>query len=305
VKASFIIPCRNKAQHVAATARSVLVQTHSPMEIVFSDQDSQDDTLAIISSLASGYDGPNKVRVLSCPDTEWRGMPGLNAHLNWLDTQIDGDVVIMCSADDLNHPRRAELTVRAFEEYSPSYVNTGVKYLLPDGTVEGYTNFENKASRMLTMEESIRDQIHSSGSSAWARDLYQEHGPLIGCEQQDMILPTMALMERGIYYIDAPLHTYIKHANPDNTGFGGRIAAAEDDREKAKIIEVNNFINVHNWTRILKRYNERPGWIQGLTANPAAMDALLEKVTSTAYAWAAVREAMILSDIEPLQLRVH
>lgn len=304
IKVSFIVPARNKAAHIEKTALSVLNQSYSPFEIVFSDQGSEDSTLAILKDVAGNYDGPNKVRVLQCPETEYRGMCGLNAHLNWLDMQIEGDLVIMCSADDLNHPDRVKHTVRAFEEFSPSYVNTGVEYIEADGSNPRYTDFPNRADRWVLPEETIRHQIGSSGSSAWARDLYQKHGPLQGCEQQDMILPMMALLERGIYYVDMPLHTYIFHASANNTGFMGQMAAAKDDNDKAGLVELNNFINVLNWTKIFERWMKHPVGNEKMFSDPGTRDAMLEKICNYSHHWAAVREHMITSRIPPQMMKV-
>src|SRR6266704_582579 len=196
MKVSFIMPCRNKAPHVAEAVRSVFDQTYTPMELVFSDQGSTDGTTSILERLVNDYNGPNRVRLLNCPEIELRGMPGLNANLNWIDRHIEGDVVITSSADDLNDPYRAEYVVRAFKEFNPSYVCTGVKYTEPDGSDLRFTHFPEIRERWLGTAECFKYQIHSSGSSAWARDLWEKHGPLKGCEQQDMILPAMALFER-------------------------------------------------------------------------------------------------------------
>jgi glycosyltransferase involved in cell wall biosynthesis len=305
MKVSFIVPARNKEHFIRNTAQSVLLQTYSPMEIVFSDQGSTDDTLGILLDMAETYNGPNTVRVIQCPHTERKGMPGLNAHLNWLHGQIDSDIVIMCSADDLNNSKRAELTVKAFEEHDPSYVNTGVIYLNPNDPEDlpKVTAFPDKSSRWLQPAETIKHQIGSSGSSAWARDLYEKHGPLEGCEQQDMILPMMALIERGIYYVDEPLHTYIAHASLDNTGFIGQINAAENEVHKMQLVELNDFINVYNWTNILRRWTELPEQFAALASDDAAMNALTEKISNCADAWSNVRNHMIINDVYPIKMR--
>lgn len=293
MKVSFIVPARNKAKHVAACVRSVLRQTYSPMEIVFSDQGSEDETLAIIRDLAAGYAGPNTVRVLQCPDIERRGMPGLNAHMNWLDGQIEGDVVIQTSADDICHPDRARRTVAAFKKFNPSYVNTTMQFVDPTGEEEpGLSNVPNRGTRWIGVDEAIRHQVGSNGSSAWARDLYQKYGPLEGYEQQDMILPMMALIERGIYFIDLPLHTYVKHASLDNTGFQGRMAAARSDEERARLVEINNFAHVRNWTSIFER------WQKAGRVPPESVEPLMEKITTTSHAWAGARETLLLAGLQ-------
>lgn len=241
-KVSFIVPCRNKAGFVARTVNSVLAQTYSPMEIVLSDQGSTDGTYEIIKDLADKYTGPNTVRVLQCPHTEYKGMAGLNAHLNWLHEQITGDLVIMCSADDLNHPDRAQLTVEAFEKYNPSYVGTCVQYLNKDlefhGEMTAYGLGSGQWDRpdgFIDPVENIKGLIGSSASSAWARDLYVKYGPLKEVESQDILLPFFATLERGIYYVNTPLHAYVKHADENNTGLEGVCRAAAD-----KVVEVEN-----------------------------------------------------------------
>lgn len=304
MKVSFICPVRNKVSHVEATVRSILAQTYAPMEIVISDQQSTDGSRAIIDRLAADYDGPNRVRVLFCEDTSHVGMIGLNNHLNFIDSQIEGDIVIMCSADDLNHPDRALHTVRAFEEFNPSYVNTGVSYANTAGEIVNHTDFPGRASRWLEPTETIVHQIGSNGSSAWARDLYQKHGPLRDCEQQDMILPMMALFERGIYYVDLPLHTYISHASLDNTGIFGQISAARDATENNQLIEINNFMHVYNWTSMIGRWQSDPEMMAKLMSDAGAFAALMEKLSYNSFAWAYVRNDMIVNRVTPMAMRV-
>ncbi len=113
------------------------------------------------------------------------------------------------------------------------------QFIDPDGTNPRYTHFPDRRDRFIGAAESIKRQIHSSGAGAWARDLFAKHGPLRGCEQQDMILPCMALFERGIYYVDKPLHTYIHHASIANTGFQGQIKAAQSEEERYQLVELN------------------------------------------------------------------
>lgn len=304
MKVSFICPVRNKAPHVRKTVETILAQKYSPMEIVLSDQGSTDGSLEIIRRMASDYDGPNKVRVLTCEDTHHKGMIGLNNHLNFIDTQIEGDIVIMCSADDLNHPERTEHTVRAFKEFNPSYINTGVVYARDDGEVTGTTDFPGRASRWLGVRETIEHQIGSNGSSAWARDLYQKHAPLRGCEQQDLILPMMALFERGIYFVDIPLHVYVMHPSLDNTGIMGQLEAAKDDPVlNNQLAEINNFMHVYNWCSVLGRWQSDPIMLEKVTSADVS-GLLVQKISGSAFIWAQVRHDMIVHGITPRKMNV-
>ncbi len=300
MRVSFICPARDKERHVGRCVRSMLAQTYSPMEIVVSVQPSGDDTLGEVRRAVEGYEGPNEVRVLKCPDGEYRGMAGLNRHFKWLHQQIVGDVVIMCSADDYNEPERAARTVAAFAEHRVSYVGTRVIYERPDGKVVGETGFPDRRSRHILMEEAIRDLICSSASSAWSRDLWVKYGPLAGVEAQDMILPMMAFFERGVYYVDEPLHHHVLHAGADNTGLEGQLRAAEGIEAK-RLGEVNAFHNVHHWGSVYRRIVER-GYLSRVP--PAIHGALAERVMNAAWAWVEAREALTMARIEPLGMRV-
>jgi hypothetical protein len=301
VKVSFIVPARNKARHVGRCVRSILGQSVQGMEIVISVQPSEDETLAVVRDLVDGYSGPNEARVLECPVADYAGMAGLNQHFQWLHEHITGDVVIMCSADDYNEPERAERTLEAFAKHQPSYVGTRVVYETPDGAAQTETNFPNRCSRPIGMDEAINYLICSSASSAWSRDLWQKYGPLVGIEAQDMVLPMMAFFERGVYYIDEPLHHHVLHAGLDNTGLEGQMRAARDQIEGERLGEVNAFHNAHHWANIYRRINEA-GYLPRLPHD--VHGALAERVMNAAWAWVQQREAMTLRRIEPVGMMV-
>ena len=302
-KVSFIVPCRDKAPFVADTVHTVLRQTYSPMEIVLSDQGSVDDTLDIIKSMAYKYDGPNTVRVLECPKTENRGMVGLNDHLNWIHTQIDSDIVIMCSADDLNHPERVAWTVKAFEEHNPSYVGTCVQYLQPDfkdnpDSEVQITAYGNE-DRFVDPIDNVEKLVGSSASSAWARDLWDKYAPLYGIESQDVLLPFFATIERGLYYVAKPLHAYIRRADKNNTGLEGVLRAAETPDEKAGYTELVNFHCTSNWFAIMRRlaFSQTP-------IDNRLQEAIFNKAIEYTNIWCISRDNMIINRVQPKAMRV-
>lgn len=302
-KVSFIVPCRDKEKFVGDTVHTVLRQTYSPMEIVLSDQGSVDDSFAIMKKLALDYDGPNKIRLLQCPDTEMKGMAGLNNHLNWLDTQIEGDIVIMCSADDLNHPERVEHTVRAFEDHNPSYVGTMVQYLNSDfkenkDSEVQITAYGNE-DRFVDPIDNIEKLVGSSASSAWSRDLFTKYGPMKGIESQDVLLPFFATIERGLYYVAKPLHAYIKWADVNNTGLEGCLRAAETDAEKSAYTELVNFHCTSNWLAIMRRL--------AMGQIPIAnnlQEAIFNKAIEYTNLWCLSRDNLIMNKFEPKTMRV-
>lgn len=303
MKVSFICPARNKAAHVGFCVRSMLEQTYAgnDWEVVVSVQHSEDDTLGEAMRAVEGYSGPASVRVIVCPNGERRGMAGLNDHLAWIHTQIGGEVVINCSADDYNEPQRVERTIEAWDRHRPSYIGTRVIYENPDGSVCGETNFPGRCSRHLAMTETINHLIGSSASSAWARDLWQKYGPLSGVEAQDMLLPIMAFFERGVYYVDEPLHHHVFHAGLDNTGTEGQMRAARDEIESARLGEVNGFQLTHHWTSVYRRIAAN-GFLPRMPQD--SHGALFEKIINAADYWVHQRAELTMRRIEPVGYRV-
>lgn len=299
MKVSFIVPCRDKVKFVGDTVKSVLAQSYSPMEIVLSDQGSTDGSLEIMQKLATEYKGPNTVRVLQCPYTDWKGMAGLNLHLNWIHTQIDGDIVIMCSADDLNHPDRVKYTVDAFEKFNPSYVGTCVQYLDNDMKFTGEITGALSDDGWISPLDNINNLVGSSASSAWSRDLYEKYGPLKAVESQDITLPFMATLERGLYYVSKPLHAYVRRADPDNTGMEGVLRAAKDIEEKHALTETCNYHFTSIFFTLLRRCEEYK-----VNLIPELYEALINKVVYAANIWTLSRDNVTMLRIQPRGMRV-
>lgn len=301
-KVSFIVPARNKAQYVAETVKTVLAQTYSPMEIILSDQGSTDDTFAIMKQLADEYKGPNTVRVVQCPDTEFKGMAGLNRHLNWLHEEvITGDLVIMCSADDMNHPDRVKFTVEAFETHNPSYIGTCVQYLNADMSFNGEITARSgeQVDGFIDPLENINGMVGSSASSAWARDLYKKYGPLEGVESQDITLPFFGSIERGLYYIATPLHAYVRRADPDNTGMEGVVRSAKTKDEEHALVEVCNYHFASIFMTLLRRVQEMK-----INLTQPMFEALANKLIYATSIWTLSRDNLTLLRIEPRLMKV-
>jgi hypothetical protein len=269
------------------------------MEIVLSDQGSTDGSAMILRDLVSEYDGPNTVRLLECQDTEFKGMPGMNAHLDFIHRQIDADYVIMCSADDLNHPDRAAHVVAAFEQHGVSYVGTGVTYEGVEGVSR--TEFPDRRSRRIEPAELIRYQIGSCASSAWRWDLFEKYGPFHCAQHQDVLLPIYALLERGYYFVDELLHTYVMRPSIENTGAMGQMAAATDLDHKHQLVEVNNFFVASSYCAVLRRLMQT-GEIKKLPGD--AIAALYEKLLQASAAWSVSREKLTMARISPIAVMV-
>ncbi len=303
MKVSFIVPTRNKAKWVERAANSYLRQTYAPMEIVFFDQASTDGTLEILKDLAAKYDGKNTARVLSCPPHAG-GAAGMNADIKWVHAQIDGDVILWGNADDFAYPTRTEKVVAAFREFNPSWVSSCQYYMDKDLIIQGETQLPNpdgsaKRDRKVEFAEAVRLQVGSSGALNYARDLWDKYGPMRGIEQNDIVLPLMSFLERGMYFLSEPTHAYVFHANADNQGIGGRLLAATDEKEKMQLEETNVFNLSSNWMSVLRRLTEYK-----VAVPPEVLNELNVMLWGVVQAWEEKRRALTLSGVRPLGLHM-
>ena len=233
MKLAYVVFARNKEEHVPACVNSILAQTHSPMDIYFSDQGSEDNTLAAIKKTVNGYNGPNKVRVLECPDTESRGQAGLMAHINWLHNNIDADFWITSAADDIDYPDRAKRTVETLEtlDRKPLFFGVGQDFANPDLTSNSH-NAKPDHSKWVEPIETLRDLIGGSVPGAWDPQLMNDFGPLPPQALSDVYLPFCAALMDRFYYLHEIHHAYVWRDDPNNTGLGGLMAQTDEGSDE-------------------------------------------------------------------------
>ena len=298
MKVSFIVPTKNKAKWVERAANSYLRQTYAPMEIVFFDQASTDGTLEILAGLASKYDGKNTVRILNCPPHEG-GAAGMNADIKWVHGQIEGDVILWGNADDFAYPTRTEKTVAVFREQNPSWVSCCQFFMDEKLVIQGETQLSDKRDRKVEFAEAVKLQVGSSGALAYARDLWDKYGPMRGVEQNDIVLPLMSFLERGMWFIAEPLHTYVFHASADNQGIGGRLLASTNEAERLQLEETNAFNLVSNWMSVTKRLSEYKAQV------PSDVQVELNQMLwGIVQVWEEKRRELTLRGIRPLGLHM-
>jgi glycosyltransferase involved in cell wall biosynthesis len=108
VKVSFIIPAYNSAEFLHPAIESCLVQTHKDIEVIVVDDCSTDSTPDYVA-WAKTQDWAGKVKFLR-NETNL----GRSAARNIGNKAATGEILAVLDADDINSPKRAELTVARF-----------------------------------------------------------------------------------------------------------------------------------------------------------------------------------------------
>lgn len=300
MKVAFIIPARDKEKHVARAMRAAFKQTYSGMEIVVSDQGSADGTRKVIHETAKEYKGPNKLTLLDCPITKYKGMPGLNQHLNWLVQTVDADMFMCSAADDFSLPRRAEVTVAAFEKHNPSMVATGMYFGEPceaQGVKYGGETGYPEADGWVNPEEMFRRYIGGSTTQAWTREFYEKIGGLEGVGSPDIIMPFIACMDKGMWYVHERLHTYCRIVGKDNTGLQSVMDAMKTDAERLQVEELIHF-------QVMCGLYSCLGKVQAcrLTTDEA-LHTITEQILDRNASWLNIRQKMTFEGVPPIAFK--
>jgi glycosyltransferase involved in cell wall biosynthesis len=114
---STIIPVHNRGAMLRAAVASVLAQTYRPIEIIVVDDESTDDTPAVIESLAREHPELRGLRRAN-------GGPGLARETGRMDAR--GEFIQYLDSDDLLLPRKFEQQVAAFRERPDCGVAYGI-----------------------------------------------------------------------------------------------------------------------------------------------------------------------------------
>jgi glycosyltransferase involved in cell wall biosynthesis len=108
---TFALFAYNQEQYIREAVEGAFSQTYSPLEIILSDDCSDDSTFEIIEEMARDYNGPHLVRVR-------RGGANLGVvpHVMSVSTSCMGSIVVVAAGDDISHSSRVTEHVRIYQD---------------------------------------------------------------------------------------------------------------------------------------------------------------------------------------------
>lgn len=111
----------NQAAYMEACADSVLAQQYDgPLEIIFCDDCSTDNTFAVMERKAAAYKGPHRVVVHRCPVNA-----KVAVNMNVAVSLSHGDWLMRVDGDDILHPDRTRLTALAIMRHPQATAISG------------------------------------------------------------------------------------------------------------------------------------------------------------------------------------
>lgn len=252
---SMILTAYNEARFVREAVSSALLQDYPQLEIIISDDCSNDATFAEINATVSGYAGPHQVIV-----RRNQSNIGIADHFSDLVAMAHGEIIVVANGDDISFPRRVSMTVDLFSsDPKASIVSFNDVVIDANGTV-----LKQSARTGMTVTELVRLEDYlpghphiSAASRGFRRSIFETFGRLDpACPTEDTPYLLRGLMIGHVLVSPEPGISYRRHggsfSNPERTyrvDFG---AIREQYRTDAAVALSKGIVTAETYQRILE-----------------------------------------------------
>lgn len=217
---SFVVLSYNQEQFIREAVLGAFAQTYSPLEVIISDDCSQDHTFEIVMDLVSGYKGEHETVVNRNKENI-----GLIAHMNKIFEMANGKLLVLAAGDDISFGHRTETLVSYWLRYGrPGLLVSGFQIIdsfgyltanqqLIDKPKMGQVYFEqpNQLSRHDFLFEKGKF-VFCGATQAVSRELYNKFGPINGhVNMEDASNSFRSLLFGGRLYLPDKLLKYRVH----------------------------------------------------------------------------------------------
>lgn len=203
VKASILLLTYNQEKFIADALNSILDQDYENIEIIISDDNSQDKTWQIIQEITSNH--PKKSKVIFNKNVENLGVVG-NYYKAF--NLSSGDVIFTAAGDDISLPNRCSKSIEFWLFHNkPSLVAADGYDMDIDGTILGTKETDNLEKWDLKSWHSQRPYFFGA-SHMMTRELINLNklNPKLPYEDQCFVL--RAILKKSIFRLPTPL---VKH----------------------------------------------------------------------------------------------
>lgn len=221
-KATVILMTYNQSNFITKSLESCLNQDYSNLELIISDDASQDDTFIKIEKKIKDYKGTHKITL----NRNAKNL-GIGKHFSYLmDNFANGEIIIMCAGDDISKATRVSRIVEEWiKNKKPSLIAHSideidelgnsirgartVQYELQNHEI--YSNKEHGINEYLT----YRYPVPFVGAAvAYKLKTYRKFGtPKTYPDYEDQLMFFRAMLDKGIYYFPEKLVKYRQHQN--------------------------------------------------------------------------------------------
>ena len=209
---SLVLIAYNQEQFIRESVQSALSQTYAPLEIILSNDCSNDRTYDILKAETSGYRGRHKI-VLNRNTKNF----GLAGNLNRAFELSKGQFIVVQAGDDISVPERVEKLVQRWQKRE-SQVDLVCSYFEEIDVNGNPTGFIKKEVAFVpdTSQNALKWRCGATGAcAAYSRKLYEKYGYLnTRVISEDWVYSFRAWLESGIAVVEEPL---VKHRTHNNS----------------------------------------------------------------------------------------
>lgn len=211
---SYLFLAYNQKTYMCDSVLAVLEQDCSDLEIIFSDDCSQDGTYCEIEKIVANYSGPHKV-ILNKNDRNL----GISLHYKKLIEMATGEFLVIGAGDDIPLPNRVTTLVNAWRE-------TGVSCLFSNSIIINDKGdkldllFDTPPNFAGSLDDFKEGKVcwANGASLAFEKDIFMKYGDIGDSFQEDGAMAFRALLNNGLGYIHLPLIKYRHHIGGISSG---------------------------------------------------------------------------------------
>lgn len=209
---TFVLFAYNQAAYVREAVQGALSQSYAPLEIVISDDCSNDGTFEAIQDETRNYTGPHKLTV-----RRNTANVGLAAHINKVVSLCGGELLVFAAGDDISLPGRTEQFVAEYIARKERFIClfSDMQVIDSSGSMTA-ANWHKPTQKQKTISLSASHPVREVNvfgcSAAYSKSLFDNfdglHDAVI---HEDGVLPIRAAILGQVVFIDKPTIKYRRH----------------------------------------------------------------------------------------------
>jgi glycosyltransferase involved in cell wall biosynthesis len=217
---TFALVSCNQEPFVREAVEAAFAQTYSPLQIILSDDCSDDRSFEIMREMAEAYRGPHQITLNRNPARKIMG-----GHMNRVLELTRGELIVIAAADDVSLPNRTEVVHETWEKSGRQATSIFSDLIQIDEAgkrINRLFNFEDEQpaageriveqkGNPLSYLRTLKPTVHGCSHAICPR-LYRRFGRLP--EQvvyEDKVLAFRSVLLGKVYYINEPLVRYRLH----------------------------------------------------------------------------------------------
>ncbi len=232
---SLVVLSYNQQAFIGDALRAALAQDCDPVEILISDDCSDDNTWGIIEETIRGYDGPHSVQARQNPENL-----GLVAHINRIFEIARGEIIIPAYGDDISLPNRVAEIAAVFAKSRPLLVHSDAIAIDETGA-QTQTNYRKADFYRTTdpLDVATSMALYLGAAGAWHRSLFDRYGPIrFANVYDDHIFGFRAALEGRVAFIEKPLIKYREGIGLSHQLSNARSGNAPASARRCKILDM-------------------------------------------------------------------